>query len=368
MEPEPAARPKLLLAAVFLALELLLCALAWFILDGLGQHQASFPVTMVVWGGCLLLYASPVQAAITAWSHDGRSCALFVFMVSIAIWAAASTTHLPSMYPILMGIVALEIAGRDSSWRTASVALVMLLLGTGLTGYLVETGVMPSAFPAATSHHLSVILALFGSLMTVRGVGRARKSDALRQKLAEEQAHHHAELRHAATHDALTGTLSRRGLSEVLAGPAGRSPGLAVIYLDLDGFKAVNDQHGHAVGDALLVQVAERFGLVVPEPGFLARMGGDEFVVVAPGLRAAEEASALAAALCNCLHDPFRLGPETVTVGVSAGMAWSTEPPQDPESLMRAADAGMYENKRASAAKAGSAWRGGLLAARVPSE
>ncbi|MDP9831256.1 GGDEF domain-containing protein [Kineosporia succinea] len=329
-------------------------ATTWLVLHYLDQPQASFGVTMLVWTACLVLYAAPVQSWIV--SRTGGDLRIFLVVAGTAIWCAASTTYLPSMFPMLMGIATVELAERDSSWRTAGFGLAFTLVGTGLMEWCVQAGLVPSIFRPDDNHHLSVILALFGSVLIVRGLGRARQSAALRRELAHEQARRHEELRHAATHDALTGMLSRRGLSDALAGPIRNAPGLAVVYLDLDGFKAVNDQHGHAVGDALLVEVALRFEDAVPAPGVLARMGGDEFVAVVPGFASHEEAFGFAALLQDCLDQPFEVqNPDShravpVAVGVSVGVSWSAGPDRDPDALMREADKGMYEDKRAGAA------------------
>ncbi|GAB3254943.1 GGDEF domain-containing protein [Kineosporia babensis] len=352
MEPERAAGRPLLHATVVLLIEVLLVAVTWFVLGWLGQPRASFTVTMTTWSLLLVLYAAPVQAAIAARSRSGQSLTLYLFLVGLVIWGATATTHLPAMFPLVMGIAALELTERDSSWRTAGLGVFMTLAGAATMSWFVATGQVPSAFSSATNVHLTVLLALMGCVLIVRGVGRARVAVALRNELAEAQSRRDAELHHAATHDALTGTLSRGGLGGVLAGPVGRSPGLAVIYLDLDGFKAINDEHGHGAGDALLVKVAERFAEAVPGEGVLARMGGDEFVVVVPQMPSAEAASSLADQLQDCLNVPLEIPSGdcavVVSVGVSAGMSWSAEPAADPEALMREADMGMYENKRSS--------------------
>lgn len=129
-----------------------------------------------------------------------------------------------------------------------------------------------------------------------------------------------AALAHAAHNDPLTGLPNRRGLEALWARlPEPR----ALLMVDLVGFKAVNDSHGHLVGDALLKQVAARLSAAIPPPGRLARWGGDEFVGVVPDADGAATAERLMAATAL----PFDLsaddGPPAVSIGVRIGTATS---------------------------------------------
>ncbi|MFN3370567.1 MAG: GGDEF domain-containing protein [Sphingomonadaceae bacterium] len=125
-------------------------------------------------------------------------------------------------------------------------------------------------------------------------------------------------LMHEARHDALTGLPNRRGLEALW--PAQLDP-LALLMVDLVGFKAVNDAHGHLVGDGLLRQVAARLESAIPPPGRLGRWGGDEFVAIVPAAEAETTAQRLAAASVI----PFDLsgegGPARVAIGVRTGLA-----------------------------------------------
>ncbi|QRE75575.1 GGDEF domain-containing protein [Methylobacterium aquaticum] len=151
------------------------------------------------------------------------------------------------------------------------------------------------------------------------------------------------ESQHRATHDALTGLRNRPGLMEDLAaGMRGGTNDLALLYLDLDGFKAVNDGLGHAAGDVLLVEVARRIAAVIPEEWQAARLGGDEFVILAGGARA-HEAAAVAARLIEAVKAPYEVG---IGVGLSVGIGWAT-PGMTPEALLAEADAALYRAKAA---------------------
>ncbi len=148
-----------------------------------------------------------------------------------------------------------------------------------------------------------------------------------------------------ATHDALTGLYNRAGLMEALGQTLQRrgSERFALLYLDLDGFKAVNDGFGHAVGDRVLQAVAERVGAALPRSCVAARLGGDEFVVLAPDC-GAEEAERLGAAVIAAVGEPYPVGDGGARVGVSVGIACA-EPGFSPERLLARADAALYQAK-----------------------
>lgn len=161
-----------------------------------------------------------------------------------------------------------------------------------------------------------------------------------------------AELRlaHLALHDPLTGLPNRRALAEALDRALARSRrsglGLAVLALDLDGFKAINDRHGHPVGDAALVQVAERLRRTVRRGDALARFGGDEFAVVAGDLKGPNPVVRLARRLRAVLAEPLVLPGAIARVGVSVGVAFHPGDGDGPEALLSSADRALYAAKR----------------------
>ena len=156
---------------------------------------------------------------------------------------------------------------------------------------------------------------------------------------------------HLAQYDALTDLPNRVLLQDrarhalALARREGKS--LAVMYLDLDGFKDVNDTLGHDLGDQLLVQFARRLQAAVRESDTVCRQGGDEFVLLLPGLEGAEQAVVLARKLLAVCRAPFELQGHSATVGLSAGMALFPQHGSSFEELARHADAAMYAAKRA---------------------
>lgn len=161
---------------------------------------------------------------------------------------------------------------------------------------------------------------------------------------------------HEAAHDVLTGLPNRRRLVGRIrdAGERVRRGGgpMAVLFLDLNGFKPVNDKHGHAVGDELLIRIAGRLAGTVRSTDFVARLGGDEFVIVLEQFGGVDRVMAVLQRILLAVEEPLILSTATVTVSTSIGVALAvpTEPPADftvdPEDLVKAADEAMYRAKR----------------------
>ncbi|WP_150268267.1 sensor domain-containing diguanylate cyclase [Paenibacillus tepidiphilus] len=155
-----------------------------------------------------------------------------------------------------------------------------------------------------------------------------------------------------ALHDGLTGLPNRNALKEFLGHAVGKAKQnrttLSFLYLDLDGFKKVNDSLGHAAGDALLKKVADRLVDCTRENEIVARIGGDEFVVVlnTTANKPAFEAEVVAARIISKLNLPIEIGEATAHVGCSVGAAiWTPEGPE-PEEILRLADEALYISKR----------------------
>jgi diguanylate cyclase (GGDEF)-like protein/PAS domain S-box-containing protein len=162
------------------------------------------------------------------------------------------------------------------------------------------------------------------------------------------------DVRRRAEYDTLTGALNRAAtedeIERLLArAPAGAQPGFTLIYLDLDGFKLVNDRHGHAAGDEVLRVTARRVaGELRRETDFMGRIGGDEFLVVLPHADCSDaDATRFAARIVERLCEPFVLEDGTsVSIGVSAGIASFPRHGQHRRELAHAADEAMYAVKR----------------------
>jgi diguanylate cyclase (GGDEF)-like protein len=217
----------------------------------------------------------------------------------------------------------LQIAGPDGTprgllgWNPERPGARLLALA--LPGVLAAAGLLAAA--AATAVHL-----------TLAGFAR----------IAREKAR----AEHLANCDHLTGLANRRAFERRLAEAAGRGEAFALLAVDLDHFKTLNDRFGHAGGDAALIAVARRLEAAAPAGATVARLGGDEFAVLSPGL-AAEGALDLAAAVSRAIAEPCRIAGCKVRVGGSVGVACAPDHGVGTDELMRRADIALYEVKDA---------------------
>nr|EES52601.1 MAG: diguanylate cyclase/phosphodiesterase with PAS/PAC and GAF sensor(s) [Leptospirillum ferrodiazotrophum] len=159
-------------------------------------------------------------------------------------------------------------------------------------------------------------------------------------------------LEHESLHDRLTGLPNRRALDRAFAMAFERSQryriNLAVVMIDLDGFKPVNDRFDHEAGDRLLMAIGERVGRVLRKTDFLARLGGDEFVLLVENYAGTEELLEVLRRVAEAIGREFLLpGGEGVQVGVSMGVATTEGEPEaeSPDALLRLADQALYESK-----------------------
>ena len=164
------------------------------------------------------------------------------------------------------------------------------------------------------------------------------------------------EMTHQALHDQLTGLANRVQFTDQLRGAIERAREelhpITLLYMDLDGFKPVNDEFGHDVGDQLLVAVAKRLVACTRSEDTVARLGGDEFAVLIDSHTAPGDAEEVSDRLASSLAQPFMIDGHPLRLGVSIGRAVFPIDADDPDGLLRSADAAMFDVKRSSRALA----------------
>jgi diguanylate cyclase (GGDEF)-like protein len=179
-----------------------------------------------------------------------------------------------------------------------------------------------------------------------------RVHNLLEVRLLYKQIEHHNEvLESLALHDQLTGLANRRLLTDrmsmAMAHARRNESAMAVVYLDLDGFKQLNDRLGHGAGDMLLKMVASRLVKTVRQEDTVARLGGDEFVLVLWHLAEPSYAATVARKVIEALSQPFDIEGNTVSTTTSAGVGIYPIHGEDADTLTKSADLALYEAKRA---------------------
>ncbi len=221
--------------------------------------------------------------------------------------------------------------------RLAVSTLFAVPVATVETGTIVLTARWPGPGlpPASQAESLDLFAAQAGaSLRNAQVFGELQE---LKDRLA-----------HEASHDALTDLPNRRRFHEQLERMCGRGrvgDALGVLFLDLDGFKQVNDRFGHDTGNALLVAVAGRLRSCVRPGDIVARMGGDEFTILLTRLDNPAPAVEVADRICAELAEPFLLDAQSVRISTSIGIALAPADVADPGDLVRRADVAMYRAK-----------------------
>lgn len=181
-------------------------------------------------------------------------------------------------------------------------------------------------------------------LQDLQSVNAALKTEVLERRLAEQRA---TEL---ATRDTLTGLFNRRSLLERLrhsiVQAARRHEGLALMFLDLDKFKEINDTFGHEVGDELLKQVAGHLNSAVRESDMVARLGGDEFVILLEGFPDTSDVVKVARKIVNANVEPYTIGAHSVKTSSTIGISFYPQDGDTAEALLKNADLAMYHAKQ----------------------
>lgn len=273
--------------------------------------------------------------------------------------ATADAAHLVMLVAVL-AIAALALAAMATRSLTRPLQRV-LNVASAVAGGNLESMVLPRTGPREVVELAGVVEVLGHNLAAIdahaRALAEGRLDDAalpvslpggigsLLQLTMERLAGETARLAHRARHDPLTGLLNRGAILDELAHAARaghRTDGALVAFVDLDGFKSVNDEHGHELGDELLVAVAERLRVIPCPATHVGRLGGDEFVAVC---RYPSNSAELARSLLDCFDAPFLLSTGPMTLKASIGVALCPSG-SDPRDGLRRADQATYRAKR----------------------
>lgn len=311
-----------------------------------GQHDTDRVLASLVAGDDLSHVLGLVCTAI-AGTVDGAGAAVYLDFDGEAFGASAAS-GLPA------GIVGAtgpgtpwaKVAASGSADLTAIEAVGHDLAAVAATNDLQACWCLPVP---ATEGLPAAVVAIWrhrpGAPLT--GHRRSFQRSVRMVQLALQRAAEHARLLHLARHDNLTGVANRTQMHEQLAGAlAVGERDLAVAFVDLDGFKSVNDQFGHMAGDAVLVVVADRLRRTIRTHDVLARMGGDEFIALLRDVPDVDTARAVGERLLDATLDPVEVGGRDLKIGMSIGIALAG-PEMSADDLVRAADDALYEAKRA---------------------
>lgn len=298
------------------------------------------------------------------WQRDNTG-----MLAQLEVQVASTLLDEPVILPIVhqqQQVGHIELAGQGRS--------LLLFLLSGLAGILFCTVLSALAAQYLSRRLLSDITRPLRGLASVAHAARRERSfdrrvpeapiaelnelgndfNALLDELEVWHSHLQSEnqtLAHQASHDSLTGLPNRAffegRLSRSVRNAARQQDHLAVLFLDSDHFKQINDTLGHAVGDEVLISVAERVRAQLREQDLVARLGGDEFAVLLTPLHTRKDAEHIAEKIVASMRLPVHLDSgRSVSTSLSVGIAYYPDDGADPASLLNAADAAMYQAKR----------------------
>ncbi len=315
-------------------------------------HAAGLSALMATGGSFLFISQAlvghrPKSRLLRTMRGGALLCALLVLVHVLDILSASATAAIVSvlgLVPALMGIPGAIRRTRQGDPVGTSLLLAWLVYFVATAIVIgVINGRVPVNFWTMHSFQFGATLDM---LLFMRVLGLRTKALRLEALDANRERDVMRSLAHT---DPLTGLPNRRGLNIALASALSRcSPErmLAVYVMDLDGFKPVNDQHGHDVGDELLIAVTQRLQGHVRQSDLVARLGGDEFVVMAGQLHSLQQAQELGHKLLDAFRAPFSLQNVRVEVGLTIGYAIAPHDGNNAIGLLKLADAAMYSGKQ----------------------
>ncbi|MBQ0821510.1 GGDEF domain-containing protein [Microvirga sp. HBU67558] len=279
---------------------------------------------------------SPAAARGWEFAYGAGSLLMAAVIAGMSLRALSGTDA--GVQLLCLGLTMATCAGQSST-RVAWRAWIPISTGS----------VVLAAFAGGCLLHADASYRIVGGLLLLYGYSHI---EACRHGARNLVALHRAQrsLAHRAAHDDLTGLPNRAVFRKCLMEASEKferdGQKYAVLALDLDGFKHVNDAHGHATGDDLLRQFADRMRHALREGNVVARLGGDEFAVLQRPVAEPDAAVRLAECLIAEISRPYGIEGRTIAINVSVGIAMAPEC-GDGEALLRAADAASYEAKRA---------------------
>ncbi|WP_342131557.1 diguanylate cyclase [Hydrogenophaga sp. OTU3427] len=353
--------------SLFLKYAVLTTGSLWFslLLFGLGsrylwpgwtwmeQHAGGFAALMAACGSFLFIEHSLRAPGVARWwsrlmRAGAALCATVATLYALDLLASRTVTGVMTLLGVAPALLGMRGAYRraragDEIGLTFLAAWFVYAVATGVVIGVIR-GWMPVNFWTLHAFQFGATLDM---LLFMRVLGlRTRAVERAARELSRERD----VLQSLAHTDPLTGLANRRGLNAALSAAlpqCGPQRLLAVFALDLDGFKPVNDRHGHDVGDELLVAVAQRLRAHIRSSDVVARVGGDEFVLMAEGLPDELAAHELGLKLRDAFNTPFEVQAAPVQVGLTLGYALAPTDGRAAVDLLKRADAAMYAGKQA---------------------
>ena len=325
-----AAAAEIAVALAYPMLDILLLGVLVRVLLAPGRREVS--LTLII-GALAAFLASDFPYALIALS-DGYTTGHVVdagWLIGAVLWGTAALD--PSMTRVAEPVEVTEV--RLSGWRIALLAVASLMAPAVLVIQWMSGSEIhvPVIAAGCVVLFLLVIARLAGVVTDLRSTLRQR------QRLEEE-------LEHRAHHDPLTGLANRSLFSSRLEHAlAQRDERVAALFLDLDDFKTINDNHGHHAGDEMLIAVADALRRSVRAGDTVARLGGDEFAILVERGATEADARALAERLLEAVRAPVSIAGQTRSTGASIGISLGTSGADTGETLMREADIAMYVAK-----------------------
>lgn len=314
-------------------------------------HMAGLSLLMV--SATLALF---VEAVLADDLHPRARLALKVLAVVLVLFAVVYALDLMSnkllglvsaLFGLMPALIGLQGAiARVRRGDKVGTYFIVAWVGYLLTGVILSRTINGRIGVNFWTLHALQLGATFDMLMFMRIVILRTSAE---HRAAQQARSERDMMQSLANTDSLTTLSNRRGLNEALAEqlPLASTDRMLVIYmLDLDGFKPVNDLYGHDIGDELLVAIGKRLTGIMRSEDIVARVGGDEFVVVATAVKTESQAAELGAKLLTVFKTPFNHGSHDCHVGVTIGYVLAPQDGSQAAALLKAADAAMYEGKQ----------------------